>query len=61
MPGKLQFLYENLKKNVIATKTQYSPFIILYLGSIGMDRVISEPCYKETILQRNYRKMTIKW
>ena len=40
---------------------QYSPFIMLYLGSIGMDCVISELCYKETILQRNYRKMTIKW
>ena len=26
-----------------------------------MDHVISEPCYKETILQRNYRKITIKW
>ena len=31
---------------------------MLYLGSIGMDHVISEPCYKGTILQRNYRKMT---
>ena len=40
---------------------QYSPFIMLYLGSIGMDCAISEPCYKGTILQRNYRKMTIKW
>ena len=34
---------------------------MLYLGSIGMDCVISELCYKGTILQRNYRKMTIKW
>ena len=40
---------------------QYSPFIMLYLWSIcpGMDCVISEPCYKGTILQRNYKKMTI--
>ena len=30
-------------------------------GSIGMDHVISELCYKGTILQRNYRKMTIVW
>ena len=45
----------------IFTYVQYSPFIMLYLGSIGMDRVISDPCYKGTILQRNYRKMTIKW
>ena len=26
-----------------------------------MDHVISEACDKGTILQRNYRKMTIKW
>ena len=26
-----------------------------------MDSVISESCYKGTILQRNYRKMTMKW
>ena len=30
---------------------QFNPFITLYLGSIRMDRAISEPCYKETILQ----------
>ena len=42
----------------------YSPFRMLYLGSIGKDRVISELCYKGAILQRNYMKimkMTIKW
>ena len=33
--------------------------IMLCLGSIGMDGVISELCYKGTILQRNYGKMTI--
>ena len=38
---------------------QCSPFIILYLVSIGMNRVISGQCYKGLILQRNYRKMTI--
>ena len=27
-------------------RIQYSPFIMLYLGSIGMDRVISESCLK---------------
>ena len=32
---------------------------MLGLGSIGLDRVISELCYKETLLQGNYRKMTI--
>ena len=38
-----------------------SPFITLYLGSIGMDRVKIELCYKWTILQMNYRIMTILW
>ena len=38
-----------------------SPFMMLYLGLIGMDSVMSEPCYKWTILQRNYGKMTILW
>ena len=28
------------------------------LGSIGIDNVLSELCYKGIILQRNYRKMT---
>ena len=26
-----------------------------------MEHVLSEPCYKGTVLQRNYRKMTILW
>ena len=30
-------------------------------GVHRMDHVISEPCYDGTILQRNYRKMTILW
>ena len=37
-----------------------SPFIMLCLGFIGMECVISESCYIGTILQRNYRKMTKK-
>ena len=40
---------------------QFSPIIRLYLGSIGMDCVLSKSCYKGTILQRNYRKITILW
>ena len=40
---------------------QCSPFITIYSGFTGMDLVISESCYKGTILQRNYRKMTILW
>ena len=35
-----------------------SPFLILYLGSIGITSVL---CYKGKILQRNYGKMTILW
>ena len=38
-----------------------SSFITLCLGSIIMDCVISETCYKGTILQKKYRKMTILW
>ena len=38
---------------------QCSPFILLYLGSIPMGHAISELCYKGTILERNYRKMTL--
>ena len=34
--------------------TQCSPFITLILGSIGMNHVMSESCYKGTILKRNY-------
>ena len=34
---------------------------MLCLGSMEMDPGISNPCYKETILQRNYWKMTIVW
>ena len=56
--------------NVLSIIVQSSPFLkTLCLGSIGMDPVISELCYKgtniflhkRTILQRNYRKMTISW
>ena len=31
------------------------------MGSIGMGSVVNESSYKDTILQSNYRKMTIKW
>ena len=34
---------------------------MLCLGSIEIDSVVSEPRYKWTILQRNYRKMTVEW
>ena len=32
---------------------------MLCLGSIGMDYVIRESCYKGTILQRKIRKITV--
>ena len=49
------------KPKVGATIIQFSPFRTLWLGTIGMDRVISEPCYTGTILQQNYSKLTILW
>ena len=41
-----------------ASKIHFNPFIILSLGSIEMDHVISELCYKGVVLQKNYRKIT---
>ena len=35
----------------------YNAMFGLTLGSIGMDCVIRESCYKGTILQKNYRKI----
>ena len=40
---------------------QCNPSVMLCLGSIGMDCVVSESCYRGTILQWNYRKITILW
>ena len=37
------------------------PFKTSCFGSIGMNLMKSESYYKGTILQRNYRKMTISW
>ena len=51
-------LSEKLTSN---NRIEYSPFIMLYLGYIGTDCVISELCYKGTILQSNDRKITISW
>ena len=48
-----------LKKIIEKSEIQGSPFITLCLGSIELDRVISEPCYKGIILERNYWKITI--
>ena len=41
------------------SQLQGSPFVMLCLGSIELDCVISEPCYKGIILLRNHRKMII--
>ena len=38
----------------IGAHLQCSHFITVCLESIGMDHVISEPCYKGTILQWNF-------
>ena len=57
-PVASESLQNRLKKRL---KVQCSPFVTLCLGSIGMDHVLSKSCYKETILQRTYRKMTISW
>ena len=40
-------------------KVQCSPFVMLCLGYMGLDHVISEFCFKGAILHRNYRKMAI--
>ena len=56
------FLCNNTSQNLDKIEgVQCSPFIMLCLGSIGNDHAMSEPCYKGTILQKNYRKMTIIW
>ena len=36
-----------ITKNNLVHVFQCSPFITLYYGSIGMDRVISESCLKQ--------------
>ena len=48
-------------KLLLTQHIQFSPFIMLCFGSIGMDGALHEPCCKVTILQSNYRKMTIPW
>ena len=40
----------HLDKLRVASHIQGSPFITLCLGSIELDRVISEPCYKGILL-----------
>ena len=55
-PGKFNMILQcNSSFTKIKVQSLYNP----NFGSIGMDHVISELCYIETILQRNYRKMTI--
>ena len=58
---QIQYRVDQTGQTFRLIKIQYSPFIMLCLGSIGIDCVISESCYNGTILQRNYRKMTILW
>ena len=55
----------SLKCQPSDTSIQCSAIIYLYImlcfGSIGMDCVISELCYKETILQRNFSFNSNRW
>ena len=57
----LKLMEASLMENIDKV-TNARPFITLYYWYTGMDRIISNPCYKAwTILQRNDRKMTILW
>ena len=59
------FLLRNKKYNFLVPTLIWGRNLgsIGMVGSIGMDHVffINELCYKGTLLQRNYRKMTITW
>ena len=48
--NRLCFWYGTIQLAFTVIMMQDSPFITLCLGSIEMDRVISEPCYKGMIL-----------
>ena len=48
--GILRSFLQNFDSDELSQHIQCSPFITLYLGSIGMDHVISVPCYKGSIL-----------
>ena len=45
----------------LGNRLQCSPFYNSMIGAHRNSCVISKFCYKGTILQRNYRKMTISW
>ena len=57
--GSVDCSWEAVESNLKIKNIQCSPLITLCFGSVGMNSVISEWCYKETVFQRNYRKMTI--
>ena len=42
-----------------AGNLQCSPYITLCLGSTEMEHVLSEPCYKGTVLQRDNRNFMV--
>ena len=56
----LYIVVKCLLSSVSFVNAQLSPFIMLF-RSIGIGFVVNDPCYKGTILQKNYRKMTISW
>ena len=53
----LAFFFEVV--NQVRYLLQGNPCLMLCWGSRGIDCFVSVSCYKETILQRYYRKMTI--
>ena len=57
--GSVDCFWEAVESNLKNRNIHCSPLITPCLGSIGMNSIISEWCYKETVFQRNYRKMTI--
>ena len=46
------FIFKLQSRDEAKISVHVSPFITLCLGSIGMDTVLSELCYKGTILQK---------
>ena len=52
---------QSMQFSPMVTLIQCSPLIMLCLGSIGLEHFISEPCYKGTILLRNYYNSFVKF
>ena len=57
----ISHLNESYQLKQYFSKYKYSAVHLYHYFWVYEWTVISEPCYKETILQKNYRKMTIIW